>query len=98
MGEFQIDLSRAMETQIARCRARIEKLDSDLLLLLNRRAELVARLRVLNQEADLPVSDRGREREMLIRLVLHNTGPFDNKAVIRVFLRILRESRRFQGS
>jgi chorismate mutase len=86
-----------METKIGKCRGRIAKLDSDLLLLLNRRAELVARLGVLNQEAGLPVSDRGREREMLIRLVLQNTGPFDNRAVIRVFLRILRECRRFQG-
>ena len=78
-------------------RKEIDQLDAELLRLLNMRARLALKVGALKQAAHLPFCDPERERNVLLRLQEINPGPLDERAVDKVFRRIIRESRRVQG-
>ncbi len=48
----------------------------------------------VKRRAGLPVWDAEREREVLARACDSNTGPLDESAIIKLFRRIICESRR----
>ena len=77
-------------------RKEIDDIDAELLRLLNMRARLALKVGALKQAADLPCCDPDRERTVLERLQEINNGPLDERAVSRVFRRIIQESRRVQ--
>jgi len=78
-------------------RREIDEIDAELLRLLNVRARLALKVGALKQAAQLPFCDPERERIVLHRLQELNGGPLDERAVDKVFRRIIRESRRVQG-
>ena len=78
-------------------RREIDDIDTELLRLLNQRARLALKVGALKQAAHLPFCDPERERTVLQRLQELNGGPLDERAVDKVFRRIIRESRRVQG-
>jgi len=78
-------------------RSEIDQIDTELLRLLNIRARLALKVGALKQAAQLPFCDPERERTVLQRLQEMNDGPLDERAVDKVFRRIIRESRRVQG-
>jgi chorismate mutase len=78
-------------------RKEIDQIDVELLRLLNIRARLALKVGALKQAAHLPFCDPERERTVLRRLQDLNSGPLDERAVDKVFRRIIRESRRVQG-
>ena len=78
-------------------RKEIDQIDAELLQLLNMRARLAMKVGALKQAAHLPFCDPERERTVLQRLQELNSGPLDERAVGKVFRRIIRESRRVQG-
>ena len=78
-------------------RKEIDEIDAELLRLLNIRARLALKVGALKQAAQLPFCDPERERTVLQRLQQLNPGPLDERAVDKVFRRIIRESRRVQG-
>jgi chorismate mutase len=78
-------------------RREIDEIDAELLRLLNMRARLALKVGALKQAAHLPFCDPDRERLVLERLREINAGPLDERAVDKVFRRIIRESRRVQG-
>ena len=77
-------------------RVEIDKIDAELLRLLNARAELAVRVGESKRVAGLSVCDRGREREVVGRARANNRGPLDGEAVERLFRAVIRESRRLQ--
>ncbi|HJT27056.1 MAG TPA: chorismate mutase [Pyrinomonadaceae bacterium] len=79
-------------------RKEIDDIDTELLRLLNMRARLALKVGALKQAADLPCRDPERERNVLHRLLEINDGPLDERAVGKVFRRIIRESRRVQAA
>jgi chorismate mutase len=78
-------------------RKEIDDIDAELLRLLNMRARLALKVGALKQASNLPFCDPIRERLVLQRLREINCGPLDQRAVDKVFRRIIRESRRVQG-
>jgi len=78
-------------------RKEIDEIDAELLRLLNMRARLALKVGALKQAAHLPFCDPERERIVLERLQEINAGPLDERAIGKVFRRIIRESRRVQG-
>jgi chorismate mutase len=78
-------------------RKEIDEVDVELLRLLNIRARLALKVGALKQAAHLPFCDPERERTVLERLQEMNAGPLDQRAVEKVFRRIILESRRVQG-
>ena len=79
-------------------RKEIDDIDAELLRLLNMRARLALKVGALKQAADLPCCDPQRERNVVKRLQELNPGPLDERAVGKVFRRIIRESRRVQAA
>jgi chorismate mutase len=80
------------------CRGEIDKVDAELLRLLNLRAELAVRVGESKRIAGLSVCDRAREHEVVERARANNRGPLDDGAVARLFRAVIRESRRLQSS
>jgi chorismate mutase len=78
-------------------RREIDDIDAELLRLLNMRARLALKVGALKQAADIPFLDADRERTVLQRLQEINDGPLDERAVGKVFRRIIRESRRVEA-
>ncbi len=77
-------------------RVEIDKIDAELLRLLNARAEIAVRVGETKRVAGLSVLNRGREREVIERARRNNRGPLDDEAVERLFRAVIRESRRLQ--
>jgi chorismate mutase len=77
-------------------RKEIDDIDAELLRLLNMRARLALKVGALKQTLHLPFCDPERERIVLQRLQELNDGPLDERAVGKLFRRIIRESRRVQ--
>lgn len=79
-------------------RKEIDDIDGEILRLLNMRARLALKVGALKQASNLPFCDPDRERSVLQRLQDLNSGPLDERAVGKVFRRIIRESRRVQSA
>jgi chorismate mutase len=77
-------------------RVEIDKIDAELLRLLNARAEIAVRVGETKRVEGLSVLNRGREREVVERARRANRGPLDDEAVERLFRAVIRESRRLQ--
>lgn len=82
--------------RIEDCREEIDRIDGELLRLLNRRALLALEIGEMKARAGLPLKDEGREREVLSRSSVANVGPLADGSVARIFRRIIRESRRVE--
>ena len=87
-----------MTANLRQWRAEIDVIDQQLLQLLNRRARLSEEIGQLKRAHNLPVVDGNREAQVLQRLRQQNQGPLDTRGVATIFRRIIRESRRLQGS
>ena len=79
-------------------RAEIDEIDNELLRLLNVRARLAIRVGESKRSAGLSVLDGAREREVIERARRANAGPLDDRAVERLFRRIIQESRRAEAA
>ena len=77
-------------------RKEIDEIDKEILRLLNMRARLAIKVGALKKAADIPFCDPDRERYVLGRLQDLNDGPLDQRAIGKLFRRIIRESRRVE--
>src|SRR5712675_2662061 len=78
-------------------RRRIDKLDSELLRLLNERARIALKVGESKKEAGASLCDHTREREVIERLCAANEGPLDDRAIVELYRAIIHESRRIQN-
>ena len=79
-------------------RNQIDRLDSQLLRLLNRRASLALRVGTLKKRQGRRRFDPQREQEILDRLMWINPGPLAAPAVRLIYREILRQIRRLEQS
>ena len=77
-------------------RKRIDLLDDVLLRIFNERARLALEIGYLKKEMDLPIFDPSREKRIFARMKLDNPGPLDDDAIVRLFERVVDESRRLE--
>lgn len=79
---------------INRVRRKIDEIDRRLLDLLNARARCVAEVgEIKKRTGAMPLYQPDREREIFAAVESANTGPLSNRAIRRLFERILDESR-----
>lgn len=78
------------------CRKVIDEIDSEILLLLNRRAALSQKIGRLKTVAGLPIVDETREESVVRRLIRENPGEIGDAALVNIYREILGESRRIQ--
>lgn len=74
-------------------RLKINQLDNDLLRIFNERAALALAIGEVKKQLDLPIYDPKREKLIFARIQKENKGPLDNSAIIRLFERVIDESR-----
>ncbi len=77
-------------------RREIDRLDSELLRIFNERASLALRIGEIKKGLALPVYDPSREKRIFQRMKDENPGPLDDQAIVRLFERVIDESRRLE--
>jgi len=75
--------------RIAELRAKIDQIDSQILQLLNRRAELAIEVGRVKAEQHLTIHAPQREEEIYARLAAANAGPFPSQALRPVFREVI---------
>ncbi len=78
---------------IENIRDRINRLDDELLRIFNERAALALEIGKIKKKAGTPIYDPRREKLIFQRMQGQNRGPLDNAAIIRLFERVIDESR-----
>ena len=79
-------------------RRQIDRLDEQLLRLVNRRARLALEIGRIKQRRKWPVFDAAREAAVLRHMAQTNHGPLSAAAVKHIFLAVLSECRRRERS
>jgi chorismate mutase len=74
-------------------RKEIDRLDRELLRIFNERAALALAIGEIKKEKGLPVYDPQREKLIFDRMTAANPGPLEDGAIIRLFERVIDESR-----
>ncbi len=64
--------------------------------LLNQRAEQVIEMGKVKQKMEIKVFDPKRERDIFVNMTEKNPGPLHVDAIVRIFERIIDESRRLE--
>jgi chorismate mutase len=77
-------------------RSEIDRIDTNLLNIFNLRASLALQIGELKKESGLPVFDPNREKQIFQRMKQENPGPLDDQAIVRLFERVIDESRRLE--
>jgi chorismate mutase/prephenate dehydratase len=93
------DAAAVPETaELRRLRRRIDALDRKIVGLLNERAELGRAVGRAKAEAGRrAVRDAQREREVLLRVTMANTGPLPQADLIAVYRRLIAVNRSIEG-
>ena len=77
-------------------RREIDRLDGELLRIFNQRADFALKIGEIKNGLGLPVYDPAREKLIFQRMKAENPGPLDDEAIIRLFERVIDESRRLE--
>src|SRR5262249_2619944 len=94
MSQPTMNESAAGEKTLEDWRQQIDALDSDLVNLLNRRAEIACETAVIKVASGLPAYDGKREEQVLARVAEKNRGPLDDQSITAIFRSIIQETRR----
>ena len=81
--------SEQVRSQLGILREDIDKVDAELLRLLNQRAELVLKVGELKKANNLAVVHADREKFLLARLCEQNPGPLPKEMVVQLFQQII---------
>jgi chorismate mutase len=82
--------------ELALYREGIDRIDLELLALLNERTKIVEKIGRVKQAASLPVYEPKREDAVYRNVLDHNDGPLTSDAVRSIFERIIDEMRTLQ--
>jgi chorismate mutase len=77
-------------------RRRIDDIDRQLVALLSERARCAVAIGHVKEAAGLPMYQPAREQEVLANVRAANPGPLDDRAITRLFERIIDEARRLE--
>ena len=77
-------------------RREIDRLDDELLRIFNDRAALALAIGEIKKDLGLPVYDPQREKRIFDRMTKANLGPLEDGAIVRLFERVIDESRRLE--
>ncbi|PLX82602.1 MAG: chorismate mutase [Desulfuromonas sp.] len=77
-------------------RKEIDRLDGELLRIFNERASLALAIGKIKKELDIPVYDPKREKLIFEKMKAVNPGPLEDEAIVRLFERVIDESRRLE--
>jgi chorismate mutase len=82
--------------KLAECRRIIDRIDAQLVALLNERTRIVEVIGQIKREFSMPVYEPKREDEVFHNVMQNNHGPLAPEAVKRIFERVVDEMRTLQ--
>lgn len=85
------------EGELVRLREAIDRVDAVLVKLLNQRVRYAVEIGEMKRTIQQAIHAPEREREVLERVLLTNSGPLDADAISRVFALVIEESRRIEA-
>ncbi|MDP7035399.1 MAG: chorismate mutase [Planctomycetota bacterium] len=85
------------ESPLHSLRAEIDRIDEQILDLLNERVRLVLNIGQIKRDLKLRIFDPKRESSILQKLLRNHSGPLDSEAVRRIFERLIDECRRIES-
>ncbi len=86
------------EDRIDKTRRQIDRVDEDILRLLNERMRLVEEIGRVKQARDLAINDPGREREIIGRLSESNAGPISGESLEAIYREIFSAAKNLEKS
>ena len=90
--------AEAAAVELATLRARIDELDRELVTLLNERAEVARSAgRAKSAAGRRAIRDGDREREVLLRVAMANTGPLPQADLLAIYRRLFRATRALEA-
>ncbi|HYP05741.1 MAG TPA: chorismate mutase [Bryobacteraceae bacterium] len=84
------------QEKLAECRRNIDRIDLQVLALLNERARVVEIIGSVKRQQTMPVYEPKREEQVYRNVLDHNHGPLPADAVRRIFERVIDEMRNLQ--
>ena len=81
---------------ISTWREKIDHLDEDIVRLINERARAARAIGELKRDADLPVYEPGREREVMEHVRAINAGPLTDAEIVDIYQRLMDVMRSLQ--
>ena len=84
--------------KLAECRKNIDRIDLQLLALLNERARVAEIIGTVKRAHAMPVYEPKREEQVYKNIFENNHGPLPADAVRRIFERVIDEMRNLQKS
>jgi prephenate dehydratase/chorismate mutase len=84
------------ENPIARMRQQIDRIDAQLVGLMNERAALAGALVRYKRQAGLPIFDPTREMEVLARVIRSSKGPLSREALSAIYRQLIAQTRRLE--
>jgi len=85
-----VEMKDSFKDKLDKYRGEINKIDKNLVDFLNKRAEVVMKIKKLKEDKDVPLYDAKREEELINNIIKYNKGPLYNDNIIQIFESILR--------
>jgi len=83
-------MEKEFEERLKKGRKEIDRIDKEIVDLLNQRAQVVLDIKRLKEKKDVPLYDAKREEDLINNVVQYNKGPLYNDNIIQIFESILR--------
>lgn len=77
-------------------RKKIDVIDIEIVKLINQRSKAVCKISILKTQANLPIIDLEREKEILQNVCQANNSDFENDLIIKIFQKIIQELHKLQ--
>ena len=77
-------------------RSEIDALDREIVNLLNRRARLGLEAGKAKMKNGRPITDKEREREVMVRVAMANNGPLPQDALLALYRQLIETIRRLE--
>ena len=90
-------MNQEVNDRLLQLRNQIDMVDEELLISLNRRAELVIEVGQIKQKEKIDVFDPGREAELMKRLNSLNKGPLENEMLQELFQSLINTLKKLQS-
>ena len=85
-----------MDKRILGLRQRIDELDEEIIQLLKERMGISKEVGKLKEQLDIPVEDKNRENDIIVRLTQQAGRNLSEQQLIRIFTAVFKSSKQIQ--
>ena len=85
-----------MDKRILQLRKELDTIDKRILILLEKRMDVIRRVGQIKSELDIPIEDIKREKEIIKKLTDHSHKKLSEKQLLRIFQAVFQSSKNEQ--